>query len=98
MKEESMITPQHAAKKNDEIYAESLKLAEQYVDKALARNYASGRSVQIDVDEIPLKDYYLREKLIDRYRASGWEVEHRSDQREQTSYYTFSAARRGQFD
>jgi len=91
-----MISPKDASKKNDQDHAEQLKAAEEKIDKILARGYSSGGAVCIDTERFDL-EYSLRERLIDRYRKSGWEVKHHSDQREQTCYYKFNA-RRGQFD
>lgn len=93
-----MINPQEAAKRNDVLYAGQLAAAEKKVDAELSRVYGTGRSVSIDVDAIGLFDHHLREKLMDRYRANGWEVKHHSDQREQTSYYTFVARRHENHD
>lgn len=86
-----MISPKEAAKRNDALYADQLAAAEKKIDAELARSYGTGRSVSIDTDSIGLKDHHLREKLMARYRSNGWEIKHHSDQREQSSYYTFTA-------
>ena len=87
-----MISPQEAAKQNDKIHADRLKAAEEKIDNALARGFFSGGSVSIDTKNIDL-DYHLREKLMAKYRKAGWKVEHHSDQRDQTSYLSFTATR-----
>jgi macrodomain Ter protein organizer (MatP/YcbG family) len=91
-----MITPQEASKKNDQIHAQQLKAAEEKIDRALARGYFSGGKVTVDTKNIDL-DYHLREKLMDKYRKAGWKVEHHSDQRDQTSYMSFTANTRDRY-
>jgi len=88
-----MITPGDAARQNDEIHSEQLAAAEKAIDAVLSRSFSSGRSVSIEGKAIPISDYYLRKKLIDRYRKAGWKVEHTDSQRE-GSHYSFSAGPR----
>ena len=83
-----MISKQDAARENDRIHADQLAAAEKVVDRALSRSYSSGRSVTIATSLINL-DYYLREKLMARYRQAGWTVKHTDDQRD-GSFLTFS--------
>jgi len=89
-----MISPGEAARKNDELHAEQLIAAEKHIDSVLARSYASGYSVSIDRDNIPIKDYKLRDQLIARYKRAGWKVEHFTDQRDCEDKYIFTAARK----
>ena len=85
-----MITPKEAAARNDEIYADQLEAAEKILDGHLASRYSTGRRVVIDGRDIPLKDWTLRKRLMDRYRKAGWKVEKHDCQKEGLSY-SFSA-------
>lgn len=94
-----MITPHEAAKRNDELHAEQLAAAEKAIDAVLARRFVTGRSVSIDVKDIPIKDHILRDKLLSRYKQSGWVVKKETgDQRDWFENYVFSAAPRHQLD
>jgi len=83
-----MISKGDAARQNDELHADQLAAAEKVVDRVLAREYSSGRSVTIASSLVNL-DYYQRPKLIARYQKSGWNVKWTDDQRE-GAWYTFS--------
>jgi hypothetical protein len=86
-----MISKRQASQQNDRIYADQLAAAEKFIDRALASRYASGRSVSIDIKEIPLKDRHLRDKLLSRYKKAGWSVKHETgDQRDWYENYVFS--------
>lgn len=83
-----MISKSDAAKQNDELYADQLAAAEKVIDRALARGYATGRTVSIE-GPINNLDHHLRRIVIERYKRAGWNIKHYDCQREGSSY-TFS--------
>jgi hypothetical protein len=88
-----MITPQEASKRNDQLHAEQLVAAEKAIDAILVRGFISGRSVSIDVKDIPIKDHILRDKLLARYKDAGWQIKKDTgDQRDWYEHYVFSSA------
>jgi hypothetical protein len=86
----TMITPDAAANRNDKIHEEQLAAAEKAVDKLLADGFSTGRPLSIDCNVVCSLDCTLRKRLMDKYRAAGWDVKEYDDQRDGLSY-TFSA-------
>lgn len=82
-----MITPDEAIQKNSVNHEHMLVAAEKAVDDLLACSF-TGKPFNIDGDVIHVLrgDPVLHQKLMDRYRAVGWEVT------EHDSVFTFSKA------
>jgi len=85
------ISPEQAAASNDQKHEAVLAHGEEELDKILRARYATGYAVSIRGEDFPIKDYYLSRVLVDRYRKTGWRVEHHDSQRDGVTW-TFSKA------
>lgn len=75
------LTPEQAAKRNDELYSSEFDKACKLVDEVLAKDYHTGYSSAISVNCGSMSSA-VRERIIKAYRAAGWMVDWTSDQRE----------------
>ena len=75
------ITPEQAAARNDQNSEQRLAKAEEELDEMLRSGFRTGTCITLR--KLPLSDdHWLRQKLLARYRAAGWEIKSGHDPRD----------------